>query len=653
MRQTQRVATLWRDLRCGPSFYQHPCVCHHPDLFRLGCFASRCPTSHGALHTSFNPHIATPTAFLCQTARKGRSRLGTPFNLPRNAAQGWSRWLSLSTGDNDTTETDVPCPADDLQTSSEPSDNADASTEVSEKETEETTNAAESASDMHSSIEEQPVVQEEEKPEEEGVEEEGVEEEGVEEEEKPEEEGVEEENINEPIMELNTTQEESMEDDDVFDPASLRPQKDDFIKFSDFVKWPQFKEALDGLGDKVRFSHVASAFTSLRNIFPRPPETFLDSLARKGIPLLSEARSNQLARLFYSCGKLRYIHRDFMEKMSQRILQERLVMQMDGCDISIMLYSIGILSRFQLLVFAAEKGMRLVDLFQLYIQETPPILFPSQPELVTALCEQIAVTNRLSGFKEQELANIVYGCGLLRAPEPAALQALAREIANYQRLTKFTGQEISNIIYGFGLNQVKDEGMLYTLSDYLLKTGRLLEMETQHLANILYGFSRVEFAYPPILDALMKEIVQSERLRRFKVQELANIISCAALIGIQDESFYRTLGKEAVQSHRLKKYMEHNFSTIVLGMATVSVRDADVLRKLASEMRRPERLPNYTSKDICDIIWAFNNLEFLDDGFMLSLVAELRKPQRIRQCDARVWQSCRAHVFSWSLAFPF
>ena len=592
--------------------------------FRLGCFASRCPTSRGALHTSIDSRTATTTTLFCRTARKSRSRLGTPFNPPRNVALGWNRWLS--TEDDDTIQKDVPSPADDLDTKPEPSDNAAAPEEVPKKEEEETTQAEDSAPETHSPVEEEISAQDKEK--------------------------TEEESAKEPIVELDSLK-DAMEQDDVFDPASLRPQLDDFIKFAEFVKWPQFKQAINGLGDKLRFRHVASAFTSLRNILPRPPEPFLDSLARNGISLMHEARSNQIARLFYSCGKMRYINRSFMEKMAQRVLQERLIMQMDGCDISIMIYSIAILSRFQLLVFAAEKGMRVVDLFQLCVHETPPILFPSQPELISALCEQIAVSNRLAGFKEQELANIVYGCGLLRAPEPAALQALGREIAEYNRLTKFTGQEISNIVYGFGLNQVKDEGMLYKLSDYILKTGRLAEMETQHLANILYGFSRMEFAYPPILAAMMQEIVQSERLRQFKENELANIISCAALIGIQDEDFYKALGKEAVRSHRLPKYMEYNFSTMVLGMATVSVRDPDVLRKLASEMRRPERLPNYTSKDICDIIWAFNNLEFLDDGFILSLVAELRKPQRIQQCDAKVWQSCRAHVFSWSLAFPF
>lgn len=443
------------------------------------------------------------------------------------------------------------------------------------------------------------------------------------------------------------------EEDDVFHPSSLRSTMPDFIGFQAFVKWTQVRDAVVMLGDSVNLRHTVAAFTTLKGMLPRPPNAYLDSLADQLCDRIADARSNHIARVFLACGKLRYINKKLLQVLTRKCLDGRHVVEMDGCDLSGILHALGVLSRFQMFIFAAEKGVKAVDLYQMYSKETVPILFGLQPELVRVIANELSTPNRLVGFKEQELAQSVYGLGLLRAPETMAFKVLAREIGNAARLPKFTAQEMSNVIYGYGLVNFKDEALLYGICNHMLRMQRMVELETQHLANILYGFSRMGFKFQPFISSLMSEILQQERLRKFREQELANIVSCSSLIGVHDKAFFTLLGKEIAKPERLVKFLEHNFSTIVLGFANVGVRDVQVLRALAEEMRRPQRLPNYTSKDICDIIMGFNNLEFMDDGFMLALVAELRKPQRIKKSDTKVWQSCRAHVFSWSLAFPF
>eukprot|EP00210_Caulerpa_lentillifera_P001205 g1161.t1 len=443
------------------------------------------------------------------------------------------------------------------------------------------------------------------------------------------------------------------EEDEVFHPSSMTSTMADFIGFQDFVKWTQVRDAVETLRDKVSLRHTVAAFATLKGMLPRPPNTYLDSLANTLVAKIDDARSNHIARVFFACGKLRYINPKLLQALSKKCLEGRHVVEMDGCDLSGILHSLGVLSRFQMFVFAAEKGVRAVDLYQMYTKETVPILFDLQPELIRAIANELSTPNRLVGFKEQELAQSVYGLGLLRAPETMALRGLAREISEASRLPKFTAQELSNVIYGYGLVNFKDEALLYGMCNHMIRMKRMPELETQHLANILYGFSRMNFKFEPFIINMVDEIIQPERLKRFKEQELANIVSCSSLIGVKDEAFFKLLGQEIAKPNRLVKYLEHNFSTIVLGFANVGARDVDVLKTLAEEMRRPHRLPNYTSKDICDIIMGFNNLEFMDDGFMLALVAELRKPQRIKKSDTKVWQSCRAHVFSWSLAFPF
>jgi len=62
--------------------------------------------------------------------------------------------------------------------------------------------------------------------------------------------------------------------------------------------------------------------------------------------------------------------------------------------------------------------VKVVDAYQLYSKVAPPTIFPSQPKLVQCLTKEVAVPNRLPGFKEQELANIIYALGLLRALTP-------------------------------------------------------------------------------------------------------------------------------------------------------------------------------------------------------------------------------------------
>jgi len=63
-----------------------------------------------------------------------------------------------------------------------------------------------------------------------------------------------------------------------------------------------------------------------------------------------------MARVFYSCGKLRFIPEKLLEKMARKIIDDRSALEMDGCDIQITVYAIAILSRFQLICFSAAKG---------------------------------------------------------------------------------------------------------------------------------------------------------------------------------------------------------------------------------------------------------------------------------------------------------
>lgn len=430
-------------------------------------------------------------------------------------------------------------------------------------------------------------------------------------------------------------------------------EKPGFIDFTMLNSWKDVEDAIEKGGDSIKLNHVVAAFTRLKQVLGRGNTRFLARLAEMIMQDSTGIQSWQIAAVFHACGKLRYKNADLFESLGATMLQMQNTRSLHSREIANLIYSLGILSRFEVLVRAAEKGVKVADIYHLYSVEPPPVLFDLQDDLVETLCNELTVSHRLTDFTEQELANTVYGLGLLRYRNTASLKALAREIMSLTHMMKFNAQEISNILYGFGLLGFQEDRIYETISSMVLETDMLDQFTTQHIANVLYGFARVNFSNEDIMRGFHKQILQKERLDYFREQELSNIITCLSLLDSGTPKVYDALLGEVLKPEKMPKFVEHNLSAIILGLAQARHRNEEALDALAKEFVKPERMMNLTSKELGDIIVGLNGLDYEDPDFMQILACELRKPHRMEKDSGHLWETCRANFLSWSLVLPY
>ncbi|GMH33929.1 hypothetical protein BSKO_01763 [Bryopsis sp. KO-2023] len=444
--------------------------------------------------------------------------------------------------------------------------------------------------------------------------------------------------------------------DDMEDGMVRRPprmeERPGYIDFTKFNTWADVQVAVDKAGDDISPAQIVAAFTRLKQIIPRANTKFLARLSEMVMQSVETLKSWHIVAIFHACAKLRYKNIDLLNTLAEEMLRMRNTKALYSMEIANLVYSMGILSRFEVLVQAAERGLRVPDVYHLYSVQPPPTLFDLQDDLMEAVCNELAVPHRLTDFREQELANTIYGLGLLRYRNTAALKALGREVTSLIHLPKFTPQEISNIVYGFGLLGFQEDNIYETISTMVLKHDKMETFTTQNIANMLYGFARVNFSSPSIMAALRKEIETSCKSGEFREQEISNIVSCLALLDAGTPSVYDALLKEAMNPARMPRFVDHNLSTMILGLAQAQHRNEAALDALVEELMKPERMANLTSKDIGDIIVGLNGLDYVHNGFMQVLSAELRKPARVNG-GGQLWETCRANLFSWSLVTPF
>lgn len=426
-----------------------------------------------------------------------------------------------------------------------------------------------------------------------------------------------------------------------------------YIDFKLLNSWQDVEAAVVNAGVNIKAHEIVAAFTRLKQIMGRSNTRFLFQLSEKVIQQAPELNSWMIAAVFHACGKLRYKNAALFDALATEMLKLNNTRKLYSREIANCVYSLGILSRFEILVHAAEMGIRVADMFHLYSTEPPPILFDQQYELLEALCKEMTVVHRLTDFTSQELANTIYGLGLLRHRNTAALKALAREVTNLNHLTQFSAVEISMLVYGFGLLNYQEDSLYDTISGMVIKAGKEEEFSTQHIANVLYGLARANYSGRRITEVLCKEILKLERLSGFREQEVSNIISCLAMLDAGTPKVYDALLKEVIKPYKIEHYVVHNLSNILVGLAQAQHRNEEVLDVLSQELMKPERILSLTSRDLEDIVVSMNALNYANIDLMVALASELRKTDRHEKGGENLWIACRANLFSWGLITPY
>ena len=156
----------------------------------------------------------------------------------------------------------------------------------------------------------------------------------------------------------------------------------------------------------------------------------------------------------------------------------------------------------------------------------------------------------LHGFKEQELANIIYGLGLMGKANQAILNTLADEVTAPRHLRHFSERELCNIIWAFGKLEYLNASRLRVLLEEVLKPERVENIKEQGLSNIMYGLacvsprlltelSRAELA--GVVRSLVDEAQVPQRMRSFNAQNLANMGWSLAQLGYHDNDFLQKI----------------------------------------------------------------------------------------------------------------
>lgn len=424
-----------------------------------------------------------------------------------------------------------------------------------------------------------------------------------------------------------------------------------YIDFKLLNSWQDVELAVENAGEDIRIHELVAAFTRLKQILGRANTRFLIFLSEKVIQQASQASPWMAAAVFHACCKLRYKNADLFDALATQMVDN--TRNLYSREIANTIYSFGILTRFEILVLAAEKGIRVADMYRLYSTEPSPILFDLQYKLLEALCAEMTVVHRLTDFTSQELANTVYGLGLLRHRNTPALKALAREVIDLKNLTRFNAGEINMIVYGFGLLNYQEDSLYDTIAGMVIKAEKYIEFSTQHIANMLYALARVNYSGKNITEVLCKEIVQLERLSGFREQEVSNIISCLAMLGAGKPEVYDALLNEVIKPDKIEHYVAHNLSTILVGLAHAQHRNEEAMDIFAKELMKPERILSLTTRDLEDIIISMNALNYVHVDLMVALASELRKTDRHEKQGENLWITCRANLFSWGLITPY
>lgn len=182
----------------------------------------------------------------------------------------------------------------------------------------------------------------------------------------------------------------------------------------------------------------------------------------------------------------------------------------------------------------------------------------------------------------QAMANITWSIGRLGFVDGDLMCALKRAISEHV-LVNMKNQELANLVEGLGLLGFEDKRVLDLLGKEVAKTDRQEGFKQQELANVFYGLGLCGIKNDAT-QAVLQQILKKPRLRSFKGQSLARIVSAMATLDLHDRPILTTLSREICSLDRLEKYGMNEINDLVASFKELKFWVDPILLPLHEEL---------------------------------------------------------------------
>lgn len=187
-------------------------------------------------------------------------------------------------------------------------------------------------------------------------------------------------------------------------------------------------------------------------------------------------------------------------------------------------------------------------------------VYAEKPDL-DALAD--AATANLHRFKEQELANLVYGYGAQRHWHEGLMTAAAAEVL--LRKERFQDKELCMFLWAVGTLGVAPGGELFLTAVMKELHSRVKTLRPLSMSNAMKAFAKLRFLPPAEFMDSMSEVAVAS-LEEFNMSELSNLLWAYAQLGWTDEELFEA--SEEFMMDNMNLCTKHHVSSIANSFKT-------------------------------------------------------------------------------------
>lgn len=383
-----------------------------------------------------------------------------------------------------------------------------------------------------------------------------------------------------------------------------------------FRSWEEVKETIEKWKEREPSVMVlTSLFQNLQALQKPPEELDLDSLLNLTQRLLCSIDSETLARIYYWICKTNIDRPDFLENLTEHILQKRDLSSFLSKHLALMIHGTGWLVRHW------RKEQK---------QPFPEEFFPGMAPFVDQIAKELASPPKVLQLKEQDLANALYSFGLLRYGPNEVIYPLLTQIEKPEFLPRFLEQELSNMLLGMSSLSLAGHPAVTTLATEIVERERLRMYKEPELCSIFYSLACLRYNHPHILSILLLEAVRSGRMENYREHHLSNLVYAFDKLDVKDERVWRLLLKEITLPERLPKFEPAHLSNILYAVGRCEYRDEVAMRQILDEVCKGDRIEHYSTREFSLMLYGMGRTQTRHLPTLKAFSQELAKPGRLQ-----------------------
>ncbi|CAD7704900.1 unnamed protein product [Ostreobium quekettii] len=412
---------------------------------------------------------------------------------------------------------------------------------------------------------------------------------------------------------------------------SIRRQHFAFVDKSKLDTEESIRQELMGLGGLVRIQHVALGFHAAQRLKTSPSQELLIWLSDMAMKHMPAVKQKDLAIVFFSVAKLRYLNPELMEAMGRALLVLR-VETLTTFNLSNIVYSQGLLQRWH----------RRRD------SSSPREWYPSHRAVNKALAAMATSSHCLRFFSAVQLSQVAFGLSNLDINGTDLWAAVAKEITEDSRLGTLSSFDLCNVLQSLARVGFKGDDAVRKIVGKLSEHDRLAAVDAVSLSSLFYSLRRLQCAYWDDLGPICRHAVSPAVLSSYDVAMLSNVAYSLGRISAHDPELWRSLGPALTKPSVLAALNEQQLCNALHGLMLAQVTDEKVVLPLAREATRRERSADRTPQGAASAYLAISKLGVRDPDLVTSLVRDIIKPGFLRTFHVRELLACL--FASWCLS---